>query len=67
MPKFSIKDRFLSFKNSFDGLRVLVKTEHNAWIHIALAIVAIALGFYFEISNTEWIIIVICIIIVRMI
>ncbi len=61
MSKFSIKDRLLSFKHAFDGLSVLVKAEHNAWIHLAISIVAIALGFYFEISNTEWITIIICI------
>jgi diacylglycerol kinase len=61
MPNFSIKDRLISFKHAFDGLRTLLKSEHNAWIHLAMSIVAIALGFYFEISNNEWVTIIICI------
>lgn len=61
MPKFSIKDRLLSFKNAFDGLIVLLKEEHSAWIQIGLALVAIALGFYFKISYSEWIVITLCI------
>lgn len=61
MSKFSIKDRISSFKYAFDGFKVLLKAEHNAWIHIALSIVAIALGFYFDISNIEWSLVVICI------
>jgi diacylglycerol kinase len=61
VPKFSIKDRLLSFKNAFDGLKVLLKAEHSAWIQVGLALVATALGFYFEISSSEWIIIVLCI------
>ena len=35
------------------GLQVVFK-EPNAQIHSVLALAAIALGFYFQISNTEW-------------
>ena len=61
MSNFSIKDRIMSFKHAFNGFKVLLKSEHNAWIHTSLSIISIALGFYFEISNTEWVTIVICI------
>lgn len=61
MPKFSIKDRILSFKYAFEGFKVVFKSEHNLWIHIALSFIAIALGFLLEISHGEWIGIVLCI------
>jgi len=61
MSKFSIKERMLSFRYAFSGFKVLLKSEHNAWIHLSLSVIAIALGFYFDISNMEWIAIVICI------
>ena len=32
----------------------MVKTQHNAWLHVLAALVAIALGVYFSISTTEW-------------
>ena len=51
----------LSFRYAFAGFKVLLKSEHNAWIHLSLSVIAIALGFYFDISNMEWIAIVICI------
>lgn len=61
MPKFSIKDRMLSFKYAFEGFKVVFRSEHNFWIHTALSLVAIALGFFLEISNTEWLAVVLCI------
>lgn len=61
MSKFSIKERLFSFKYAFDGFKVVFKSEQNAWIHIAMSIIAIALGFYLEISNNEWIAVVLCI------
>ncbi|MFT6336625.1 MAG: diacylglycerol kinase (ATP) [Saprospiraceae bacterium] len=61
MSKFSIKDRIMSFNHAFNGFKVLLKSEHNAWIHTSLSTIAIALGFYFEISNAEWVAVVLCI------
>lgn len=55
---FSASKRFGSFIYAFNGLRVLVREEHNSWIHIAAAVVAIVLGFIFHISTYEWIAIV---------
>lgn len=61
MSNFSFKDRLMSFKYAYDGLKVLFRDEHNSWIHLAFAILSVALGFYFDISSLEWIAIVICI------
>ena len=61
MSKFSIKERILSFKYAFEGFKVVFKSEHNAWIHIGLSFVAVALGFFLEISQGEWIAVILCI------
>jgi len=61
MPKFSIKERLMSFSYAFDGLKVLMKDEHNAWVHLSIAVLAVTGGFYFGISDMEWITVVICI------
>jgi len=61
VARFSIKDRLFSFKHAFAGLAVLLRYEHNAWIHTCAACVSVAMGFYFEISNLEWIAILISI------
>ena len=54
-PGFSIRKRIKSFGYAFNGLRLLIKEEHNAWIHVMATILAILLGFAFTISKTEWV------------
>ncbi len=43
------------------GIRTFFKEEHNAYVHLVAAIVAIGLGFYFGIDRTEWVLIILCI------
>ncbi len=58
---FSIVARAKSFTHAVRGIGILIKTTHNAWIHIALAILAIMLGCYFCISTPEWLALIIVI------
>lgn len=62
--KFSFRKRAISFKYAFRGLAYVVRTQHNIWIDIILAIVAVLLGFTLSIGATEWMILVIVISIV---
>lgn len=59
--KFSIRDRLKSFLYAFNGIRLLIRTEHNARIHLTAAALAVALGFYFKIQAYEWIAVILCI------
>lgn len=56
--RFSIRKRLQSFVYAFNGIKILISEEHNARIHLLAATAAIAAGFYFGISPTEWIAIV---------
>lgn len=56
--KFSIIKRVYSFKHAFNGLRILIKEEHNARIHLFASICVIIAGFFFKISLHEWIAII---------
>ncbi len=58
--KFSIRKRAKSFGYAFEGIRTLLRDEHNSRIHLAAMIVAIALGFLLDISATEWCIVALC-------
>jgi diacylglycerol kinase (ATP) len=50
----SLHKRLLSFKYAFQGIALLFKSEANAQIHLlALTCVCLA-GWFFEISKTEW-------------
>jgi diacylglycerol kinase (ATP) len=51
---FSIIARARSFKNAFRGVGIMIRTQHNAWVHMVAAMVAIVLGFYLEITLAEW-------------
>ncbi len=52
--KFSIIARAVSFKHAIRGIGVILKTQHNAWIHIFFAAAVIVLGFAYHISEAEW-------------
>lgn len=43
-----------SFKNAFRGIILLVRSERNFQIHIVALLVVIGAGIYFNISSSEW-------------
>lgn len=43
-----------SFGYAFNGLKVMLKEEHNARIHLVCAVLAVALGAVLKISLPEW-------------
>lgn len=59
--KFSIKKRALSFKHAFRGLRIVIKEEHNARIHLAATLMVLVFGFILKVSLTEWLVLIISI------
>lgn len=52
--RFSIVKRAKSFTYAGRGLYIFIKTTHNAWVHLVLLGVAVILGFYFQISYLDW-------------
>jgi diacylglycerol kinase len=55
-------NRFLrSFVNGFAGLAQTFRSEQNLRIHVAIAVLVIAAGFFFGLTATEWIAITFCI------
>jgi diacylglycerol kinase (ATP) len=55
---FSLLARIRSFKYAFNGISDFFQNEHNALIHLFIAIVAIGLGIWLSISRSEWIIVI---------
>jgi diacylglycerol kinase (ATP) len=55
---FSFRDRLFSFKNAFYGIFNFFQTEHNAVIHLIVAVIAIGFGFWLSISLIEWIVVI---------
>ena len=57
---FSMLNRFKSFTYAWSGIKELLRTEHNTWIHLFLTIIVVMLGSIFNLSIGEWIALVIC-------
>ena len=58
---FSWKKRLLSFRYAFNGIVLLIRYEHNAWIHCFAAVSVVICGFIFNLKALEWIAIVLAI------
>lgn len=59
--KFGLKRHLESFKFAFDGLKYAIKYEQNLLIHTIATICVIIMGFLFNISNSEWIFLILAI------
>jgi len=57
--KFSLADRVKSFSHAGRGLLIFVRTTHNAWVQIGVMFPLIFFGFFFSISYSEWMMLVI--------
>lgn len=58
---FSLRKRIKSFSYAFAGIKVLLREEHNARIHLVAAAAAVAAGFIFGITPGQWMAVVIVI------
>ncbi|HEU5014570.1 MAG TPA: diacylglycerol kinase family protein [Roseiflexaceae bacterium] len=55
---------FASFRYAFEGIVYLFRTQRNAQIHAAVSFSIVLLGAAFQISQSEWLAIVLAIMIV---
>lgn len=53
-PPFTLRARLRSFGHACDGLRFLVRSEHNARLHLAASALVVGAGFAFRISLDDW-------------
>jgi len=51
---FSLGARIRSFGHAFRGLGFMLKTQHNAWIHLAATATVIAAGTGVNLSGHDW-------------
>lgn len=55
---FTLRKRLLSFHYAFNGIKWLIRHEHNAWIHCFAAVCVIVAGLIVRLSAGEWIAVV---------
>jgi diacylglycerol kinase (ATP) len=53
-PGFSFPARMRSFRHATHGLRFLLGSEHNAWLHLAATAAVIGTGLALEIDSADW-------------
>lgn len=61
---FSPKARLKSFTYAIAGVGSFLRSEHNAWIHLAASIAALCAGWYYKLNRLEWIALLFCIVLV---
>lgn len=54
-----MSDRIKSFFNASRGLRDILSTEHNAWVHAAFTVGVLFLSWWLRISADEFVLIMI--------
>lgn len=53
-PGFSFGARLRSFKYAGRGVRTMLLSQHNAWIHAVASALVIAAGMYLGLARLEW-------------
>jgi len=55
------RSRLQSFRHAFAGLWYVLRTQRNAWVHAAITIFVILLGWWIGLERYEWTLIMIAI------
>ena len=51
---FCIKERLLSFRYAGAGIGFMLRTQHNAWIHLFITLVVCLAGAWLQLSADDW-------------
>jgi diacylglycerol kinase (ATP) len=60
--KFSLAARLRSFLYAGRGIRTMVFSQHNAWVHAVATILVVALGLAAGLTRLEWFVLVLAIV-----
>ena len=52
---FSITERMRSFGYAFQGLGFMLRTQHNAWIHVLASLMVIILAAVLDVAAEAWV------------
>jgi diacylglycerol kinase (ATP) len=60
--KFSVAARLHSFVYAARGIRTMVRSQHNAWIHGIASLAVVGAGLAAGLSRLEWFVVVLAIV-----
>ena len=52
--KFGIGQRLASFRYALAGILFMLRTQHNAWLHLVITVAVIVAGFVLQVSAADW-------------
>jgi diacylglycerol kinase (ATP) len=52
--RFSISGRIKSFRYAIQGILLMVKSQHNAWLHATASVIVMFVSAFFRLSAGEW-------------
>ncbi|MBO6549992.1 MAG: diacylglycerol kinase family protein [Rhizobiales bacterium] len=52
--QFSVRARLKSFSYAANGLNIMLKTEHNCWVHLTVTILVFSSALLLQISVSDW-------------
>jgi len=52
--RFEFTGRMKSIGHAVHGIWYVLRSQHNAWIHAAITLLVVTIGFCFELSADEW-------------
>ena len=55
---FQLYDRLQSFRHAWHGVLLVLRSQHNAWIHALVTALVVALGIWCSLSRFEWCLVV---------
>jgi len=64
MANFTIAARIKSIAYALAGIATMLRTQHNAWVHLVATVAAVLLAFWFGISAMEWLALILAIVVV---
>jgi len=60
--RFSVISRLKSIKYAISGIALMIKSQHNAWIHAAATLLVVFFGLLFQLHAPQWCILVLAIV-----
>lgn len=51
---FSISARLKSFSHALSGLGFMLRTQHNAWIHLVATTIVVLAGLWLKLGPHDW-------------
>jgi diacylglycerol kinase (ATP) len=52
--RFSISGRVRSFRHAIHGIVMMVRSQHNAWLHATASFLVLFFSAFFRLSASEW-------------